>query len=131
MIHFRNRSLAWKIRPCFSSLGGRRIREHIMGVVVRDTTMEITMATDRVTANSRNRRPTMPPMSRMGMKTAMREMLMEITVKPISLAPWREASMGVMPSSRCRVMFSTTTMASSTTKPVATVSAIRERLSMV
>ncbi len=37
-----------------------------MGVVVRDTTSEIRMATDRVTANSRNRRPTMPPISRMG-----------------------------------------------------------------
>ena len=39
--------------------------------------------------------------------------------------------MGCMPSSRWRVMFSTTTMASSTTKPVATVSAISDRLSMV
>ncbi len=65
------------------------------------------------------------------MNTAMSEMLMEITVKPISLAPCRAASMGVMPLSRCRVMFSTTTMASSTTKPVATVRAIRDRLSMV
>ena len=65
------------------------------------------------------------------MNTAMSEMLMETTVKPISLAPWREASMGLMPFSRCRVMFSTTTMASSTTKPVATVRAMRLRLSMV
>ena len=102
-----------------------------MGVVVRDTTMEMRMATERVTANSRNSRPTMPPMSRMGMKTAMSEILMEMTVKPISLAPCRAASMGCMPFSRCRVMFSTTTMASSTTKPVATVRAMSDRLSMV
>jgi hypothetical protein len=34
-----------------------------------------------------------------------------------------------MPLSKCRVMFSTTTMASSTTNPVEMVSAISERLS--
>ena len=36
-----------------------------------------------------------------------------------------------MPSSTCRDMFSSTTIASSTTKPVATVSAINDRLSRV
>ncbi len=102
-----------------------------MGVVVRETNSDTRMAMERVTANSRKSRPTRPPMSRMGMKTAMSEMLMETTVKPISRAPWRAASMGVMPPSRWRVMFSTTTMASSTTNPVATVRAMRERLSMV
>ncbi len=102
-----------------------------MGVVVRETTMDMRMATERVTANSRNSRPTMPPMSRMGMNTAHREMLMESTVKPISSAPRRAACMGVMPASMCRLMFSTTTMASSTTKPVATVRAMRDRLSML
>ena len=58
-----------------------------MGVVVSETTSETTMATDSVTANSRNSRPTMPPISRMGMNTAISEMLMESTVKPISRAP--------------------------------------------
>ena len=38
-------------------------------------------------ANSRKSRPTMPPISRMGMKTAISEMLIEKTVKPISRAP--------------------------------------------
>ena len=38
---------------------------------------------------------------------------------------------GAMPASRWRVTFSMTTMASSTTKPVEMVSAIRERLSML
>ncbi len=38
---------------------------------------------------------------------------------------------GEAPFSRCRVMFSITTIASSTTKPVAMVMAIRERLSML
>ena len=65
----------------FSSLA------HIMGVVVSETTIETTIAIERVTANSRNRRPTMPPISRIGINTAISEMLMESTVKPISCAP--------------------------------------------
>jgi hypothetical protein len=35
---------------------------HIMGVVVRETTMEIKIATDNTTANSWNSRPMIPPM---------------------------------------------------------------------
>ncbi len=58
------------------------------------------MATERTTANSRNSRPTMPPIIRMGMKTATREMLMDSTVNPISLAPLNAACMGGMPCSR-------------------------------
>src|SRR6185312_5785947 len=41
------------------------------------------------------------------------------------------ASKGLRPLSRCRVMFSITTIASSTTNPVEMVSAISERLSSV
>ena len=100
-----------------------------MGVVVSEMTMETMMAVERVTANSRKRRPTMPPIIRMGMKTAMSETLMEKTVKPISRAPSRAAATGSMPASRWREMFSMTTMASSTTKPVEMVSAMSERLS--
>ena len=40
---------------------------------------------ESVTANSRKSLPTMPPMSRMGMKTAISDVLIESTVKPISL----------------------------------------------
>ena len=101
------------------------------GVVVSEMTIETTMAVESTTANSRNRRPTMPPIIRMGMNTAISDMLMEKTVNPISFAPCSEAANGSMPASRWRVMFSITTMASSTTKPVATVSAISERLSSV
>ena len=43
----------------------------------------------------------------------------------------KAAAMGVSPASRWRVMFSVTTMASSTTKPVEMVSAMRERLLML
>jgi len=52
-------------------------------------------------------------------------------VKPISRAPSSDARSAVLPRSMWRMMFSSTTMASSTTKPVATVSAISERLSSV
>ncbi len=49
-------------------------------------------------------------------------------VKPISPAPRKAAGMGGSPSSTWRLMFSIITMASSTTKPVAIVRAIRVRL---
>ena len=98
-------------------------------MVVRETTIDTTMEVERVTANSRNSRPTMPPIISRGMNTAMSERLMVKTVNPISSAPRSAASMGFMPFSRWRVMFSITTMASSTTNPVEMVSAISERLS--
>jgi len=100
-----------------------------MGVVVSEITIDTRMADDSVIANSRNRRPIMPPIRSRGMKTAINEMLMEKTVKPISCAPFSAACIGDRPSSRCRVMFSMTTMASSTTKPLDMASAISERLS--
>ncbi len=102
-----------------------------MGITVSETTMEMKMDAERITANSRNRRPTTPLIIRMGMNTAMSDMLIERTVKPISSAPFRAACIGFMPLSMWRVMFSITTMASSTTNPVAMVSAISERLSSV
>ena len=63
------------------------------------------------------------------MNTAISEMLIESTVNPISLRARQRGLQRRMPSSRCRVMFSITTIASSTTKPVEMVSAISDRLS--
>ncbi len=57
-------------------------------------------------------------------------MLIESTVKPIWRAPSMVARSGVMPFSRLRNTFSITTMASSTTKPTDTASAISEMLSI-
>ncbi len=102
-----------------------------MGVVVSDRTREMRTAIESTAANSRKSRPMRPPMSKMGMKTATSETLMDRTVKPISRAPVMAASIGGMPASRWRITFSTTTMASSTTNPVATVRAMSERLSML
>ncbi len=59
------------------SAAGTSSRAHIIGVVVSDTTSETRIAADSVTANSRNRRPTMPPMSSIGMKTATSDRLID------------------------------------------------------
>ena len=73
---------------------GRSMREHIIGVSVSDTSADIATATLSVTANSRKRRPTMPPMSRMGTKTARSETVIETMVKPICSAPLSAALNG-------------------------------------
>src|SRR5271168_4185342 len=101
---------------------------HIIGVVVSETTIEISTAIDSVTVNSLNNRPTSPPINSSGRNTATKDRLIESTVKPTSLAPAIAASTRVLPCSRWRVTFSKTTMASSTTKPVEMVSAISDRL---
>ena len=82
---------------------------------------ETRIATVTVTANSRNSRPTMPLISSSGMNTATSERLIETMVKPISPAPLSAASSGVRPASMWRTMFSSMTIASSTTKPTAIV----------
>ncbi len=64
-----------------------------------------------------------------GANTATSDIEMDITVKPTSFEPRSAARKGLSPISSRRTMFSMTTIASSTTKPVETVSAIRERLS--
>ena len=57
------------------------------------------------------------------MNTAISENVIEIMVKPISRAPFSAAAYGRMPCSMWRTMFSSITMASSTTKPTERVSA--------
>ena len=69
-------------------------REHIIGASVSETSAETAMDAVTVSANSRNMRPMIPPMSRSGMNTATSEMLIESTVKPISREPLRAASKG-------------------------------------
>ncbi len=62
------------------------------------------------------------------MNTATSDRVIETIVKPISRAPSSAAVIGSAPSSMWRTMFSSITMASSTTKPTASVSAISDRL---
>ena len=106
------------------------MRAHIIGTSVKETTAESTMVTASVTANSLNSRPITPPMNKSGINTAINEMVRDMMVKPICPAPAIAASIGAMPSSRYRTMFSIITIESSTTKPVATMSAISDRLSI-
>ncbi len=73
----------------------------------------------------------MPPMNRIGMNTAISETVIEMIVNPICRAPSSAAARGDFPDSTRRAMFSVTTIASSTTKPVEIVSAINDRLSML
>jgi len=81
------------------------------------------MATAIETANSRNTRPTMPPISSTGMNTAISEKVIDTMVKPISREPFSAASNGRIPPSIWRTIFSSMTMASSTTNPTDSVSA--------
>ena len=88
------------------------------------------MATLSVTANSRKSRPTMPPISRMGMNTAKQRDGDRDDGKADLLGALERGFERAACPARCRrVMFSVTTMASSTTKPVEMVSAISDRLS--
>ncbi|MEA2166591.1 MAG: hypothetical protein QOK37_4718 [Thermoanaerobaculia bacterium] len=96
---------------------------------VSETKPETRIAAPIVTANSWKRRPRMPPMKRIGMKTAVSEIVIETMVKPISFDPFSAASSGFSPISMCRTIFSSMTIASSTTKPTDSVRAMSERLS--
>ena len=99
------------------------------GVSVSETRPEAKIATTIVTANSRKMRPTSPDMKTSGMKTAASEIVIERIVKLISLALASVASSAFSPRSMRRTVFSRNTMASSTRKPIASVSAISDRLS--
>ena len=63
------------------------------------------------------------------MKTAASDKVIDRMVKPISRDPSNAAWRGSFPISMCRTMFSSMTMASSTTNPTESVRAISERLS--
>ena len=71
----------------------------------------------------------MPPRKRIGMNTAVSDSVIDRIVKPTSRAPSNAACIGGFPISMWRTMFSSITIASSTTKPTASVSAISDRLS--
>ena len=99
--------------------------------MVSDTKVETAIANTKVSANSRNSRPITPSMKIIGIKAAANERLMDSTVKPSSCAPFSAAVIGGSPASIWRWTFSTTTIASSTTKPTAMVIAISESVSSV
>ena len=80
---------------------------------------EITVAAAIVTANWRKNWPEMPPINAAGMNTAQSTSAMAISAPPTSSIVRCAASRGDRPARRCRSTFSTTTIASSTTMPMA------------
>ena len=74
--------------PCSAAC---RKRLQSIGVSVTDTTPEIRIATQIVTENSRNSRPSTPPMNSTGMNTAASDSVIETIVKPISRDPTSDA----------------------------------------
>ncbi len=70
-----------------------------------------------------------PPIKPIGKNTATAVKVAAVTVKPISLVAIRAASRGVFPFSICRMMFSTSTMASSTIEPITKANANRVMVS--
>ena len=70
-------------------------------------------------------------MNSTGMNTAASEKVIDMMVKPISREPSSAASSTPLPISMWRTIFSSMTIASSTTKPTANVIAISDKLSSV
>ena len=105
------------------SCSGLKNREHIMGESVSATMPETATAPARVKANSVKRLPVRPPWKPMGTYTATSTTVMARMGPPSSRAAMREASSGVFPSFMWRSAFSTTMMASSTTRPMASTRA--------
>ncbi|GAO21930.1 acetyl-coenzyme A transporter 1 [Alicycliphilus sp. B1] len=99
MVRSKNRPVAWYRRPWLSSGVWRSRRAHSMGVKDSEITAEISIDTAMVMANSWNSRPTTSPMNRSGISTAISEMVSEMMVKPICLAPLSAAASGGSPAS--------------------------------
>jgi hypothetical protein len=103
------------------------MRADIIGVMVIATMPEMTTAPASVTANSRNRAPVKPPVKASGANTAASVSVMAMMADEISRIPFNAACIGdIWSSSMWRWMFSTTTMASSTTSPIASTMASRD-----
>ena len=79
----------------------------------------MTTAPEIVRANWRNNSPVIPPMNAQGTKTASNTNVVAMTGPVISAIALTAASFGERPSARWRLAFSTTTIASSTTIPIA------------
>jgi hypothetical protein len=93
------------------------------GHSVSATSIEIAIAAASTKPNSVNSRPTSPSRNEIGMNTAIRVSEVAITAKVTWRDPSTPAISGDSPSSIRRWMFSSTTIASSTTMPIARISA--------
>jgi hypothetical protein len=104
---------------------------HIIGVSVSATNPDTITAPASVNANSLNSRPVRPGVNASGANTAASVSVIATTAKLISCAPLSAAWNGSSPSSMWRKMFSSTTIASSTTSPMASTSASSVSVLMV
>ena len=108
------------------SLGVLISFDAIIGVRVKASRLEKTTAAAMVSANSVNKRPTSPCRKVMGTKTETKTKVVATTAKPTCRVPLKAATSGVSPYSFIRrEIFSSTTIASSTTRPIAKTIASR------
>ena len=107
----------------FGSACGFSMYAAIIGVSMRATSNENITATAAVKANGRKNSPGTPPMNATGTNTAHSVSVVATTARPISIAASVAASSGFLPLRRCRTMFSTSTIASSTSMPTTSDSA--------
>ena len=91
--------------------------EPIIGESVSATTPDTITAPASVKANSRNSAPVKPPWMPTGVYTAASVIVMATIGPTSSRAASMAARIGDFPPCRCRSTFSTTTIASSTTRP--------------
>ena len=100
------------------------------GERVRALKAEMSTETAMVTANCLLRRPWMPPRKATGRNTEDSTRAMPTTGPATSRMAWSVASRGDMPCSMWCSTASTTTMASSTTRPMASTSPKRDSVLM-
>ena len=106
-----------------SPAGGRRNQNASTGTTVSATSREASSATVTVIAKDAKICPTMPPTSAIGVNTATVVSVDAVTAPATSRTPAMIACSLASPYPRCRLMFSSTTIESSTTRPTATVNA--------
>jgi hypothetical protein len=104
--------------PWVRSEGGG-MRAASIGVSVSATNSESSTEPATVSPKSRRKLPTRPSTNTTGTNTAATEMVAAVAAKAISRVPLLAASVALSPCSRCRSMFSSTTIASSITTPTA------------
>ena len=106
-----------------AAFGGRRNQYASTGTIVSDTSSDDSSAIVMVRANGRNSSPVTSPTKAIGRNTATVVMVDAVMAPATSLTARRMVSARSTPATICRLMFSMTTMESSTTRPMAMVSA--------
>ena len=111
------------LRARRDSPSGRRNQYASTGTIVSETNSDAASAMVTVSANGRNSSPVMSPTSAIGRNTATVVAVDAVTAPATSRTAARIASSRSGVKERCRLMFSITTIESSTTRPTAIVSA--------